>query len=72
MTKAKLSGRVSKLEARADQHDREMAAIRKVMAVGMKMLARNEAIIEKLGKSVDRFIRSLEGRNLNGHSKTKL
>jgi len=69
----------SKLEARVTQHDREIAAIRKLILQGMKMLVENRAEIKALAvaqrvteKNLDRFIRSLERGGSNGHSKTKI
>jgi len=68
----------SKLEARVTQHDREIAAIRKLILQGMKMLVENRAEIKALAvaqrvteKNLDRFIRSLERGGPNGHGKTK-
>ena len=62
------------LEERVDKHDREIAAIRKLLQAGMKMLVRNEDSIRKLTasqKETDRqlkkLIRSLEGGEGNGH-----
>ncbi len=69
----------SKLEARVTQHDREIAAIRKLILQGMKMLVENGAQIKALAaaqratdKNLDRFIRSLERGGSNGHSKTRI
>ena len=69
----------SKLEARVTQHDREIAAIRKLVLQGMKMLVENGAQIKALAaaqratdKNLDRFVRSLERGGSNGHSKTKI
>jgi hypothetical protein len=59
---------------RIDRHDREIAAIRKLVQIGMKMLVRNEEDIRKLtaaqketdrqlketDRQLNRFIRSLE------------
>ena len=75
----------SKLEARVTEHDRQIAAIRKLILAGMKMinesqaLAReNQAQIKALAAAqheTDRMlkglIRSLE-RGRNGHSKTDI
>ena len=68
-----------KLEARVTQHDREIAAIRKLVLQGMKMLVENRAEIKALAvaqrvteKNLDRFIRSLERGGSNGHSKAKV
>ncbi len=69
----------SRLEARVTQHDREIAAIRKLVLQGMKMLVENGMQIKALAAAqrataitVDRFIRSLERGGSNGHSKTKV
>ena len=76
----------SRLEARVTQHDREIAAIRKLILQGMKMLVENGAQIkamaaaqratdkrlDALSITVDRFVRSLERGGSNGHSKTKI
>jgi hypothetical protein len=62
----------SKLEARVIQHDREIAAIRKLVLQGMKMLVENETQIKALTVTVDRFIRSLERGGSNGHNKTEV
>jgi hypothetical protein len=62
----------SKLEARVTQHDREIAAIRKLVMQGMKMLVKNGTQIKALADTVDRFIRSLERGGSNGHSKTRI
>lgn len=60
---------------RIDQHDREIAAIRKLIHSGMKMLVQSQAEIRELRASqreTDRqlraFIRSLP-RGGNGHTK---
>ncbi len=70
---------MTKLEARVTQHDREIAAIRKLVLQGMKMLVRNEAQVKEnaahikaLSATVDRFVRSLERGVPNGHGKTDL
>jgi hypothetical protein len=69
----------SKLEVGVTQHDREIAAIRKLILQGMKMLVENRAEIKALTvaqrvteKSLNRFIRSVERGGSNGHSKTKI
>jgi hypothetical protein len=69
----------SKLESRVTQHDREIAAIRKLILQGMKMLVENgtqikenAAQIKVLATTVDRFVRSLERGAPNGHSKAHL
>ena len=57
---------------RIRRHDREIAAIRKLILQGMKMLVENEAQIKALSATVGRFVRSLERGAPNGHSKTDL
>ncbi len=64
----------SRLEARVDKDDRQFAAIQKLILTGMKMLVENgkqikanAAAIKETNKTLDRFIRSLEGRSRNGH-----
>jgi hypothetical protein len=64
----------SPLEARVDKHDRQIAAIQKLILAGMKILVENgkqikanAAAIKETNKTLDRFIRSLEGRSRNGH-----
>jgi septal ring factor EnvC (AmiA/AmiB activator) len=72
----------SKLEERVTRHDREIAAIRKLILTGMKMLDRTDRQIDAIVGSIDRLsaaqretdrmlkslIASL-GRGTNGHSK---
>jgi hypothetical protein len=67
---------------RIDQHDREIAAIRKLMMTGMKMLVRSEKRTDNLNTAIAKLqasqqktdvqlqalIRSLRGGG-NGHSK---
>jgi septal ring factor EnvC (AmiA/AmiB activator) len=69
------------LQQRIDQHDREIAAIRKLMTTGMKMLVRSEKRIDhitiaiaKLEKSQEKtdallqsFIRSLKSGGNGRH-----
>ena len=66
----------SRLEARVAQHDREIAAIRKLLSQGARMLIRLEAGLTRLEaaqirteQTLERFIRSLERGATNGHSK---
>jgi hypothetical protein len=67
----------SKLEMRVAQHDREIAAIRKLIVAGMKMISSNNAQIRALAASqrkTDRMLqdllRSLGRRDAtNGHGK---
>jgi septal ring factor EnvC (AmiA/AmiB activator) len=76
-----------KLEARVSKHDTEIAAIRKLLLTGMKLLAATQADFRKLQaemkklaaahseteKALARFIRSMErGGARNGHAKTDL
>jgi hypothetical protein len=65
----------SKIETRLSQHDKEIAAIRKLIVQGMRMLVSNErqikanaAAIQETNKTLDRFIRSLEGKPRNGNT----
>jgi hypothetical protein len=53
---------------RIDQHDREIAAIRKLVLTGMKMLVRLEASQTKTDAQLQALIRSLKPGG-NGHSK---
>jgi len=62
------------LKERVDKHDREIAAIRKLIHMGMKMLVKLEEEVRELAASqreTDRqlqaFIRSLR-RGSNGHT----
>jgi hypothetical protein len=71
---------------RIDRHDREIAAIRKLLQTGMKMLVRNEEEIRQLraaqketarqqketDRQLNRFIRSLERGNGNGHKSSRV
>jgi hypothetical protein len=66
---------VATLKERVDRHDREIAAIRKLIHAGMKMIVKNEEEIRKLAASqreTDRqlqaLIRSLRGGG-NGHTR---
>ena len=63
-----------KLEARATEHDRQIAAIRKLILAGMKMLSETQTQMKALAASqreTDRMlqglIRSLERGGHNGH-----
>ena len=65
---------MSALKERADKHDREIAAIRKLIHAGMKLLVKLEEEVRELAASqreTDRqlqaFIRSLR-RGSNGHA----
>jgi hypothetical protein len=71
------------LTERVSQHDREIAAIRKLVLTGMKMIVdlqkgmkdlqgaqkRTEQGLQRLEQTVERFVRSLEGGSGNGHKK---
>ena len=73
------------LKERVDRHDREVAAIRKLILTGMKMinslaaaqkrtdanLNRLEAKVDQLAGKVDSLVDSLR-RGGNGHSRRKL
>jgi len=73
------------LKERADLHDREIAAIRKLIITGMKMINRNQEQIGELvaeGRRTDQRLRSLEAsvqqfidsmsRGGNGYAKRPL
>jgi hypothetical protein len=70
----KLKAMPSKLEARVTEHDRQIAAIRKLILTGMKMLNETQTQVKALATSqreTDRMlqglIRSLERGGHNGH-----
>lgn len=67
------------LTVRVDKHDREIAAIRKLIQTGMKMLVENEKQIRELQfsqKETDRqlqlLIRNLHRAEGNGHSAKRI
>jgi len=72
------------VKQRLDQHDRQIAAIRKLMTVGMRMLNRVELQIDQNQKQIRDLIAAqrrtdatlrqfLDGmKRGNGHAKTKL
>lgn len=67
------------LKERVDRHDREIAAIRKLLQTGMRMQVKNEGAIRKLAQSqretdrqLNKLIRSLESRSGNGHQSTRI
>jgi septal ring factor EnvC (AmiA/AmiB activator) len=73
------------LKQRVDQHDREIAAIRKLILAGMKMLNRTNERLDRLvtaQRETDRQLKSLRAdvqalvstlrRGTNGHTKRKL
>jgi len=66
------------LKERADLHDREIAAIRKLILTGMKMINRNQEQINELRaiqkvteQKLQAFIDSMR-RGGNGHTKRPL
>jgi hypothetical protein len=58
----------TKLEARVSVHDREIAAIRKLILQGIKMINSLAASQRKTDAQLQAFIRSVE-RGGNGHGK---
>ena len=73
------------LKERVDQHDREIAAIRKLILQGMKMInslaasqKRTEAKLDRLEAKVDLLATKVDSlvdtmrRGRNGHTKRKL
>ncbi len=69
----------TKLEARVTQHDREIAAIRKLILAGMKLLNQTQVEVKKLTlaqqvteKKLQAFIDGLRGPGPNGHSRRDL
>jgi len=67
------------LKQRVDEHDREIAAIRKLLLQGAKMLVkiqeaqkRLEASQEKTDALLQTFLKSMQRGNENGHSKRKI
>ena len=71
--------KMASLKERVDKHDREIAAIRKLMHTGMKMMVQIEKIQRELSASqleTDRqlqaFIRSLRGGGGNGQVKCRV
>ena len=60
----------SKLEARVAQHDREIAAIRKLILTGMRMINSLAASQRKTDRMLQDLISSLRGGagGSNGHS----
>jgi predicted nucleic acid-binding Zn-ribbon protein len=80
-----MPSRIMTLKQRADQHDREIAAIRKLILTGMKMLNRNQTQINQLSaaqKTTEQNLQRLEAsveqlvnglrRGGNGHAKLDL
>ena len=69
---------LNKLEARVTEHDRQIAAIRKLILAGMKMITASQAEIKALAASqketdrmLKRLIESLE-RGRNGHKRADI
>lgn len=67
------------IKERVDKHDREIAAIRKLLHAGAKMLVENERHIRELRESqkeTDRqlqdLIRNLKRGETNGHKKKRI
>jgi hypothetical protein len=56
------------VEACLDKHDRETAAIRKLLGTGMKLVVEVQKAQKKTEATLERFIHSLE-RGGNGHGK---
>jgi hypothetical protein len=64
----------SKLETRVTEHDRQIAAIRKLILTGIKMLVETQSQVKALARSqretdkmLQGFIRSLKGGGHDGH-----
>jgi len=73
-----LKERVDQHEREIDTHRREIAAIRKLMLIGMKMInsvaaaqKRNEAVLKRLEANIESLANSYR-RAPNGHTKRKL
>ncbi len=60
------------LTERVSQHDREIAAIRKLVLTGMKMLVEVQRAQKRTEQTLERFIRSLERSGGNGHTKSRI
>ena len=65
----KIERRVADVEAGLSKHDREIAAIRKLLVQGAKMLIATNKTLGETNKTLDRLIRSLERGGRNGHGK---
>lgn len=58
---------------RVEQHDREIAAIRKLLHTGMKLIVRIEKRIDNLAAAQVKTEKALQNlMGANGHSKRKL
>jgi len=53
------------IEAKLTKHDRQIAAIQKLVHTGMRILVRNERVVAELTKNVNTLVKSLE-RGQNG------
>ncbi len=60
------------LKERVDKHDREIAAIRKLVQTGMKMLVENERQIRETNRQLQLLIRSLHRGEGNGHKDKRI
>lgn len=63
--------RKSTFSERVRQHEREIAAIRKLVLTGKKMVVRVDRAHERTEQALERFIRSLE-RSGNGRQKGRV
>jgi hypothetical protein len=60
------------LKERVDRHDREIAAIRKLLLTGMKILVRLERAQRETDRQLQVFIRSLQRWGSNGHGSRRM
>ena len=67
------------LKERVDRHDREIAAIRKLLLTGMKILVRLESAqretdrqLRETDRQLQAFIRSLQRGGSNGHGARRI
>jgi len=58
--------KLATFKERVDQHDREIAAIRKLINYGMKLIVRIEEAQKQNEKEILALTRSLRGANGNG------
>jgi DNA invertase Pin-like site-specific DNA recombinase len=65
---SKVETRVSTLEKRAEQHDRQIAAVRALLIQGAKLVVVIGRQQKENEKALNRLIRSLERGGANGHS----
>ena len=60
----------SSVQEHLSRHDREIAAIRKLILQGMKLVVEVQKAQKKTEQTLERFLRSLERGGLpNGHDK---